>query len=67
MEAPKALIAMEALIVKEIKAQTIAESQILSACQEIVKTMLVDEAEKEIKKIPLSDDMSNDMYMKQTS
>ena len=43
------------LVAKEMKAHTIAESLILPACQAIVKTMFGDEAEKEIKKIPLSD------------
>jgi len=42
------------LVAKEMKAHTIAESLILPACQAIVKTMFGDEAEKEIKKIPLS-------------
>jgi hypothetical protein len=42
------------LVAKEMKSHTIAESLILPACQAIVKTMLGEEAEKEIKKIPLS-------------
>ena len=52
-----------------MKAHTIAECLILPACQAIVKTMFGDEAEKEIKIIPLSDntisrrisDMSEDI------
>ena len=52
-----------------MKAHTIAESLILPACQAMVKTMFGDEAEEEIKKIPLSDntisrrisDMSEDI------
>ena len=57
------------LVAKEMKAHTIAESLIIPACQAMVKTMFGDEAEKEIKKIPLSDntisrrisDMSEDI------
>jgi hypothetical protein len=57
------------IVAQQMKAHTIAESLILPACQAIVKTMLGDEAELEIKKIPLSDDtikrriqdMSNDI------
>ena len=56
-------------VAKQMKAHTIAESLILPACQAIVKTMFGVEAEKEINKIPLSDntisrritDMSNDI------
>ena len=54
-----------------MKAHTIAESLILPACRAIVKTMLGEDAEKEINKIPLSNrnstisrrinEMSNDI------
>ena len=43
------------LVAKQMKAHTIAESLILPACQAIVQTMFGAEAEKEINKIPLSD------------
>ena len=43
------------LVAKEMKAHTIAESLIFPVCQAMVNTMFGDEAEKEIKKIPLSD------------
>ena len=57
------------IVAQQMKAHTIAESLILPACLAVVKTMLGDEAELEIKKVPLSDDtikrriidMSNDI------
>ncbi len=59
------------LVAKEMKAHTIAESLILPACQAIVKAMFGDEAQKEVAKIPLSNntisrrisDMSIDIEM----
>jgi hypothetical protein len=59
------------LVAKEMKAHTITESLILPACRAIEKTMLGEDAEKEINKIPLSNrnstisrrinEMSNDI------
>lgn len=43
------------LIAKNMKPHTIAESLILPSCCAIVRTMFGAEAEKEVKKIPLSD------------
>ena len=68
----KALLAsykVAEIVAQQMKAHTIAKSLILPACRAVVKTMLGDEAELEIKKIPLSDDtikrrivdMSNDI------
>ena len=44
------------MIAQNLKSHTLAESIILPACRKMVKTMLEDEAEKEIKKIPSSND-----------
>lgn len=44
------------LIAQNMKAHTLGESLILPACQKIVKTMLGNEAAKEISKVPLSND-----------
>ncbi|XP_068232182.1 SCAN domain-containing protein 3-like [Palaemon carinicauda] len=57
------------LVVKSMKPHTIAETLILPACSAIVKTMFGSEAEKEVRKIPVSDstisrrihDMSSDI------
>ncbi|XP_068219693.1 zinc finger BED domain-containing protein 5-like [Palaemon carinicauda] len=43
------------LVVKSMKPHTIAETLILPACSAIVKTMFGSEAEKEVRKIPVSD------------
>ncbi|XP_068246786.1 SCAN domain-containing protein 3-like [Palaemon carinicauda] len=43
------------LVVKSMKPHTIAETLILPACSAIVKTMFGGEAEKEVRKIPVSD------------
>ena len=42
------------MIAQNLKSHTLAELIILPACRKMVKTMFGDEAEKEIKKIPLS-------------
>ncbi|XP_025407195.1 protein FAM200A-like [Sipha flava] len=60
------------LIVENKKPHTIGESLILPACSEIVRIMFGNEAEAEIKKIPLSNntirrrvqDMSEDIEKK---
>ena len=44
------------MVAQMLKSHTLAESVILPACKKMVKTMLGDEAEKEISKIPLSND-----------
>ena len=44
------------MIAQNLKSHTLAELIILPACRKMVKTMLGDEAEKETKKIPLSND-----------
>ena len=44
------------MIAQNLKSHTLAESIILPACRKTVKTMLRDDAEKEIKKTPLSND-----------
>ena len=49
-----ASIEIAELIAVETKSHTLTESIILPACRKIVKTMLGDEAEQEIRKIPLS-------------
>lgn len=43
------------LIAKKMKPHTIAENLVLPACRQIVKTLFGVEAEKEVLKIPLSD------------
>ncbi|XP_068250262.1 protein FAM200B-like [Palaemon carinicauda] len=43
------------LVVKSMKPHTIAETLILPACSAIVKTMFGSEAEKKVRKIPVSD------------
>ncbi|XP_068219683.1 zinc finger BED domain-containing protein 5-like [Palaemon carinicauda] len=43
------------LVVKSMKPHTIAETLILPACSAIVKIMFGSEAEKEVRKIPVSD------------
>uniref|UniRef100_A0A0P4VZP1 Uncharacterized protein n=1 Tax=Scylla olivacea TaxID=85551 RepID=A0A0P4VZP1_SCYOL len=43
------------LVAKSMKPHTIAETLILPACSAIVKTMFGSEAEKQVKKIPVSD------------
>ena len=44
------------MIAIKMKSHTLAESLILPACKKMVKTMLGDDAEKQISKIPLSND-----------
>jgi len=43
------------LVAKQMKPHTIAEKLILPACREIVKVLFDEEAEKEVLKIPVSD------------
>lgn len=43
------------LVAKQMKPHTIAEKLILPACREIVKVLFGEEAEKEVLKIPVSD------------
>lgn len=43
------------LVAKQMKPHTIAEKLILPACSEIVKVLFGEEAEKEVLKIPVSD------------
>ena len=51
-----ASLEMSEMIAQNLKSHTLAELMILPACRKMVRTMLGDEAEKEIKKIPLSND-----------
>ena len=44
------------MIAQNLKSHTSAELIILLACRKMFKTMFGDEAKKEIKKIPLSND-----------
>lgn len=44
------------MIAVKMKSHTLAESIILPACRKMVKTMLGDDAEKQLSKIPLSND-----------
>lgn len=68
-KAQEASYAVAELIAKEMKSHTTAESTILPACCEIVKIMFGEECEKEVRKIPLSnntisrriEDMSKDV------
>ncbi len=43
------------LVAKKIKTRTIAENLIMPACKIIVRTMLGEEAESELSKVPVSD------------
>ena len=43
------------LVAKKMKSHTIAESLIMPACKIIVRTMLGEEAECEVSKVPVSD------------
>ncbi len=43
------------LVAKKMKSRTIAESLIMPACKIIVRTMLGEEAESELSKVPVSD------------
>ena len=45
------------MIAIKMKSHTLAESLTLPACKKMVKTMLGDDAEKQISKIPLSNDI----------
>lgn len=68
-KAQEASYVVAELIAKKMKSHTTAESIILPACCEIVKIMFGEDSEKEIRKIPLSDntisrrieDMSKDV------
>ena len=51
-----ASIEVAEIIAMKSKSYTLAESVILSACKKMVKSMLCETAEKEINKIPLSND-----------
>ena len=51
-----ASIEIAEIIAMKSKSHTLAESVILPACKKIVKSMLGETAEKEISKIPLSND-----------
>ena len=44
------------MVAQNLKSHTLVQLIILPACTKMVKTMLGDEAEKEINKIPLSND-----------
>lgn len=57
-KAQKASYLVAELIAKNMKPHTIAESLILPSCCAIVRIMFGAEAEKEVKKIPLSDIIS---------
>lgn len=46
---------MAELVAKKMKSHTIAESLIMPACKIIVRTMLGEEAESELSKVPVSD------------
>ncbi|XP_068237126.1 SCAN domain-containing protein 3-like [Palaemon carinicauda] len=54
-KAQEASYLVEELVVKSMKPHTIAETLILPACSAIVKTLFGSEAEKEVRKIPVSD------------
>jgi hypothetical protein len=68
-KAQEASFLIAELVAKTMKPHTIAESLILPACQTIVRTLFGKEAEKEVNKIPMSDNtisrritlMSNDI------
>lgn len=68
-KAQEARYAVAELIAKKMKSHTTAESTILPACCEIVKILFGEDFEKEVRKIPLSnntvqrriEDMSNDV------
>ncbi len=47
------------LAAKKMKSHTIAESLIMPACKIIVRTMLGEEAESELSKVPVSDNTIN--------
>lgn len=55
-KAQKASYLVAEQTVKQMKPHSIAESYFLPACCSVVKTLFGDEAEKEVKKIPLSND-----------
>ncbi len=46
---------MAELVAKRMKSHTIAENLIMSACKINVRTMLGEEAESELSKVPVSD------------
>ncbi|XP_014768654.1 zinc finger BED domain-containing protein 5-like [Octopus bimaculoides] len=55
------------LIAQNMKDHTLGESLILPACKKVVKTMLENEASKEINKIPLSNDTVNRHILEMSS
>ncbi len=50
---------MAELVAKKMKSHTIAESLLMPTCKIIVRTMLGEEAESELSKVPASDDTVN--------